>query len=291
MSPAAAAANPSGGPEVSPAPDTPAASAAGAGVLMSIGEVLAQLRDDFPDVTISKLRFLEAEGLVDPQRTAAGYRKYSRADVARLRFVLAAQRDRFLPLRVIRDHLAAYDRGEPGAIGQAAPLTDPAWGPRPSAGADDGVRGGLGRGVGAASADGRGVGGHAPLAGHGGEPRLSRGELLERSGLNDATLVELEATGLLRSRTPGWYDADALVIAMVAAQLAGYGLAPRHLRAYRAAADREVGLFTQLIAPLRHSSTPAAHARAAEALRELTALSEQLHAALVRIGLRETLGQ
>src|SRR5215831_17184409 len=115
---AASAASPSGGPAVPPSHDTPATNTAGAGLLMSIGEVLAQLRDDFPDVTISKLRFLEAEGLVEPQRTAAGYRKYSRSDVARLRFVLAAQRDRFLPLRVIRDHLAAYDRGEPGAIGQ-----------------------------------------------------------------------------------------------------------------------------------------------------------------------------
>ena len=80
--------------------------------MISIGEVLAQLREDFPDVTISKLRFLEAEGLVEPQRTPAGYRKYSDADVQRLRYVLAAQRDRFLPLRVIRDQLAAIDRGE-----------------------------------------------------------------------------------------------------------------------------------------------------------------------------------
>ena len=73
---------------------------------MSIGEVLAQLRVEFPDTTISKLRFLEAEGLVEPQRTPAGYRKYSWDDVARLRFVLTAQRDQYLPLRVIREQLA-----------------------------------------------------------------------------------------------------------------------------------------------------------------------------------------
>src|SRR5215475_3614629 len=107
MSSAASAANPSGGPQVPPSPDTPAASAAGGGVLMSIGEVLAQLRDDFPDITISKLRFLEAEGLVEPRRTPAGYRKYAPEDVARLRYVLAAQRDRYLPLRVIREQLEA----------------------------------------------------------------------------------------------------------------------------------------------------------------------------------------
>src|SRR5262249_18526155 len=113
MSSAASAANPSGGPEVPPSPAPPTANTAGGDVLMSIGEVLAQLRDDFPDVTISKLRFLEAEGLVEPQRTAAGYRKYSRADVSRLRLVLAAQRDHYLPLRVIREQLAALDQNAP----------------------------------------------------------------------------------------------------------------------------------------------------------------------------------
>ncbi len=91
-----------------PAASTPPG-AARSQPLMSIGEVLAQLRVDFPDTTISKLRFLEAEGLVEPQRTAAGYRKYSWDDVARLRFVLTAQRDRYLPLRVIREQLAEWD--------------------------------------------------------------------------------------------------------------------------------------------------------------------------------------
>src|SRR5947209_20501431 len=94
---------------------------------MSIGEVLAHLRGEFPDITISKLRFLEAEGLVEPQRTASGYRKYGPADVSRLRFVLAAQRDRYLPLRVIRDHLAALDPGEahPPALLPADPSAVP----------------------------------------------------------------------------------------------------------------------------------------------------------------------
>ena len=120
--------------------------------------------------------------------------------------------------------------------------------------------------------------------------RFSRVEVLQRSGLTDDMLSELEATGLLGARTPGWYDGDALVIAEVAGALAVYGLAPRHLRAYRAGADREVGMFAQLLAPLQRSSTPAARARAAEVVQELTTLSQQLHAALVRIGLRDTLG-
>jgi DNA-binding transcriptional MerR regulator len=231
---------------------------------MSIGEVLAHLRGEFPDITISKLRFLEAEGLVEPQRTSAGYRKYSSADVSRLRFVLCAQRDQYLPLRVIREQLDALDRGE-----AAAAVARSALGPasrRPAlVPVDD----------------------SAPEPA---QPRLSRAELLDRSGLTEPVLAELEQHGLVRT-SGGRYDADALAVAQVAAQLARYGLEPRHLRAYRAAADREVGLFTQLVAPLARQSTPAARARAAETVRELAALSQLLHAALVRMGLRETLGQ
>lgn len=272
---AAAAAGPS--PDGAPPPGQTGPS------LLSIGEVLAELRIDFPDVTISKLRFLEAEGLVEPQRTAAGYRKYTGADVTRLRFVLAAQRDRFLPLRVIRDQLAALDRGEPPALLTAVDPVDPGGAssrrPVPAAGDEWAAR--------------RAPTGWAePWDGEdAGDVRLSRAQLLRRSGLADDALQALEDTGLLSCRSPGWYDGDALAIARVAAQLAEYGLGPRHLRAFRAAADREVGLFNQLVAPMARSSTPAGRARAADALRDLTALSQQLHAALVRVGLRETLGQ
>jgi DNA-binding transcriptional MerR regulator len=216
---------------------------------MSIGEVLSRLRPEFPDVTISKLRFLEAEGLVEPQRTPAGYRKYSAADLSRLRFVLAAQRDHYLPLRVIREQLAgpAPDRGA------LLPVDDPGV-PEPA------------------------------------DLWLSRADLLARSGIAEQMLAELERHGLVGNRA-GRYDADALTIVQVAAQLAGYGVEPRHLRAYRTSADREVGLFAQLVAPVARQNTPAASARAAELARELTALSEQLHAALVRVGLRDTLGR
>lgn len=277
MTAAAAAATPSG------VPGSTGGWSAGSASLMSIGEVLALLREDFPDVTISKLRFLEAEGLVEPQRTAAGYRKYSRADVSRLRFVLAAQRDRFLPLRVIREHLAALDDGGQPAAGGHPALTAAS---RPtltpvehSGGVDDG------------DPQRRFSDGDSLRHDHGGQIRLRREELIQRAGLTDEALRDLEDNGLVGVRSPGWYDGDALVIATVAAALAEYGLGPRHLRAYRSAADREVGLFAQSVAPLARSSTPAARVRAAEALRELTSLSAQLHAALVRIGLRETLGQ
>ncbi|PWU49473.1 MerR family transcriptional regulator [Micromonospora globispora] len=247
-----------------PAASTPPGGA-GSGALMSIGEVLAQLRVEFPDTTISKLRFLEAEGLVEPQRTAAGYRKYSWDDVARLRFVLTAQRDQYLPLRVIRDQLAEWEASG-SAPGRQRP-TLVAVGP-----------GGEVPGRDAESAESS-------------EVRLGRADLIARSGIAESTLAELERLGVLVSDPPGWYDADALIIARAVAGLAAYGLEPRHLRGYRTAADREVGLFAQLVAPLARQSDPAARARAAETARELVALSQQLHAALVRVGLRSTLGR
>jgi DNA-binding transcriptional MerR regulator len=250
------------------------AAAARGPVLMSIGEVLAHLRGEFPDITISKLRFLEAEGLVEPRRTAAGYRKYSPADISRLRFVLAAQRDHYLPLRVIREQLAAFD--------QNAPLPGAAFGAH---GRADGAEV-----VGLAQRRPALVPVDPGVPAEPAELRLSRDDLLDRSGLAEPLLAELEEHGLVRARH-GWYDADALAIARTAAQLAGYGLEPRHLRAYRAAADREVGLFAQLVAPVARQNTPAARTRAAETVRELAALSQQLHAALVRTGLRDTLGQ
>lgn len=246
-----------------------AAAPGSAQALMSIGEVLAHLRTDYPDVTISKLRFLEAEGLVEPQRTASGYRKYTWSDVARLRFVLAAQRDHYLPLRVIREQLAALDRGEPADVAVRAGLSL-AW---PA---------GLGRPALREVGSGTEEPPQVPA-------RLSRSELLVHSGLTEPALTSLEQYGLIGTRT-GWYDADALTVARVAAQLAGYGLEPRHLRAYRAAADREVGIFAQLVAPLARQSTPAARSRAAETVRELAALTQQLQAALVHEALRETLG-
>lgn len=225
--------------------------------LMSIGEVLAHLRAEFPDTTISKLRFLEAEGLVDPQRTASGYRKYSWDDVHRLRFVLTAQRDQYLPLRVIREQL---DR-----------MAEPPPAPRPALVA-----------VGDQNA------GPAP---DGADTRMHRDDLLARTSVTDELLTELEKAGLVQARPPGWYDGDAVVIVEAVAGLTRYGLELRHLRAFRAGADREVGLFTQMLAPLVRQHDPAARARAAETARELQALSQKLHAALVRAGLRTTLGR
>ncbi len=230
---------------------------------MSIGEVLEYLRHDFPDVSISKLRFLEAEGLVDPARTPAGYRKYSPVDVSRLRFVLAAQRDQYLPLRVIREQLAELDRA--AAHSTPAQAGGPGWRPALYA-----------------------VGSPAEP-----EPAvhwLSRAELLERTGLTEQTLASLEEYGLLAGHA-GAYDTDALAIATAAAALCRYGLQPRHLRGFRTAADREVGLFAQLVTPLARNTSAAGRGRAADTVRELVALSQHLHGALVRAGLRDLLDQ
>jgi DNA-binding transcriptional MerR regulator len=216
---------------------------------MSIGEVLAHLRADFPDVTISKLRFLEAEGLVEPRRTPAGYRKYAWVDVTRLRYVLTAQRDHYLPLRVIREHLSTLDSSTLPVSLTSSTSEEPA------------------------------------------ELRLTREELMSRAGLDDALLRALEQHGLISVRNGGGYDADALEVASAAARLNEYGFEPRHLRAYRAAADREIGLFTQLVAPMMRQQSPAGRAKAADAVGELAALTQRVHAALVRAGLRETLGR
>ncbi len=230
---------------------------------MSIGEVLGQLRPEFPDVTISKIRFLEDEGLVKPERTSSGYRKFSREDVGRLRYVLTAQRDRYLPLRVIKEHLDAIDRGlEPPALGGSGPRV-----PRALVAAE-----------GLPTADSFRV--------DASEVRLSRAELLQAAGLTEEQISQLEQYGLLGPRPGGsHYDGDALVIAKTVAEMGRFGIEARHLRPFKAAADREVGLLEQVVTPLVRQRNPEARARAEDVVRELAALSVKLHSTLVKQGL------
>jgi DNA-binding transcriptional MerR regulator len=230
---------------------------------ISIGEVLDQLRPDFPGLNISKIRYLESEGLVEPERTPSGYRKFSAQDVERLRYVLVAQREHYLPLKVIREHLDAMDRGlEPPAL--------PTTGPQ----------------VPRVVLSGDGMPSPEAFATGGAELRLSKRELIETAEIDEALLEQLVAFGMVRMR-PGskHFDGDALVIAKAAGELAAYGLEPRHLRAFKTAADREVGLVQQAVAPLRGQRDPGAQARQEEAVRQLAALSVRLHAALVKTGL------
>jgi DNA-binding transcriptional MerR regulator len=219
---------------------------------MSIGEVLAALRPDFPDVTISKIRFLEEQGLIEPDRTPSGYRKFAHGDVERLRFVLSVQRDHYLPLRVIRDHLDALDAG---------------LDPPPLPGAP-----------------------RVPRLVPDAPPELptsyGRRELVEAAGAEEALLAELEAYGLTAERPGGGYDAEALAVLRAAAGLARFGIEPRHLRSFRTAADREAGLVEQVVAPLRRQRGPEAAGRADETAREVAALCVRLHAALVSSALQ-----
>jgi DNA-binding transcriptional MerR regulator len=225
---------------------------------LSIGEVLGKLRGDFPDVTISKIRFLESEGLIEPQRTPSGYRKFTTVDLERLRYVLLAQRDQYLPLKIIKENLDALDRGlQPAASAGSAPT------PR------------------LATVDGS----LAPSAFlEQSEMRLSRDELLSNSGLSEDQLVELESYGLIEIKGRH-YDGDALTVAKVVAEIAAFGIEGRHLRAFKTAADREVGLVEQVITPLLRQKNPESKARAQEVSREIASLSVRLHSALVRSGL------
>jgi DNA-binding transcriptional MerR regulator len=227
---------------------------------LSIGEVLTKLRGDFPDITISKIRFLESEGLIEPQRTPSGYRKFTSNDLDRLRYVLLAQRDQYLPLKVIKDNLDALDRGlVPTPQGTAVP--------RPT--------------LGLATVDGE----IAPSTfGEQSEMRLSREELINASGLADAQLVELESFGLITLRGRH-YDGDALSVAKAVAEMAAFGIEARHLRSFKTAADREIGLIEQVITPFTRQKSTEAKARAEEVQREIAALSVRLHASLVRSGL------
>lgn len=233
---------------------------------MSIGEVLGQLRAEFPDVTISKIRFLETEGLVSPQRTSSGYRKFSRDDVGRLRYVLGAQRDNYLPLRVIKDHLEAIDRGlAPPASARAEPAV-----PQLSMEED-------------------GLPGPDDFLPEPSELRLSRQELIDAAGVEPELLNQIEGFGLVTAGPSGHYDGDALVIVKTIGQMSGFGLEPRHLRSFRASAEREIGLVEQVVSPLVGQRSPEARGRAHEVARELASLSVRLHTTLVRSGLRPQL--
>lgn len=236
---------------------------------LSIGAVLAQLRPEFPDVTISKIRFLESEGLVCPGRTSSGYRQFAPADVERLKFVLAAQRDRYLPLKVIKEQLDAADEGRwPGAPRLVSTLAAPEGtgrAPRASAVLDE-------------------------LRSAGPDIRMTKEEFLREVGIDNATLAELEQYGLVKPGAAGFYNPDAVLVARTVKTMTEFGIEPRHLRAFRASADREVGLLEQIVTPLQRQHDPDARARAEEVVRELAALSVTLHTLLVKAGLRAVTG-
>jgi DNA-binding transcriptional MerR regulator len=207
---------------------------------LGIGEVLAQLQAEFPDVSVSKIRFLENAGLIQPARSPSKYRKFSPADVERLRYILTAQRDQYLPLRVIKDQLDAggQDHSERPAGRYPAP---------------------------------------APL---------TRRELFEATGLDEARLAELEDFGLVR-RSGGRYGPEALAAARAIVALDGYGVQARHLRVLRASAERETALIEQVVAPILRQRSDGARDRATRSAREIAAVTLQLHAALIEAALAD----
>lgn len=233
---------------------------------MSIGAVLDLLRPDFPDVTISKIRFLEAEGLVTPQRAASGYRRFSAYDCARLRYVLIAQRDHYLPLKVIKARLEAQPDGELPASGSAYPVPRLVSVATAPPGADS-----------SAAAV-------APT-----QLRLSREDLLERSGVPDALLTALLKAGVVTTGPGGLFDEHAVVILQCAQALAEYGVEPRHLRAFRSAADRQSDLIAQIAGPVIKAGKAGARDRADDLAREVAALAITLHTSLVKSAVRDVL--
>jgi DNA-binding transcriptional MerR regulator len=242
------------------APDTPALAG------MSIGAVLDLLRGDFPDVTISKIRFLEAEGLVTPERTASGYRRFTAYDCARLRFVLTAKRDQYLPLKVIKAQLDAQGDGE-------LPQTGSAYGVPRLVPVDETF-----------DDDAAGLSGVAPT-----QVRLRREDLLTRSGIDELLLNELIRAGVIKPGTAGFFDEHSVVIAQCARALTEYGVEPRHLRAFRSAADRQSDLIAQIAGPVVKAGKAGARDRADDLAREVAALAITLHTSLIKAAVRDVL--
>ena len=204
---------------------------------VSIGQVLDELSAEFPDVSPSKIRFLEAEGLIRPLRSNSGYRRFSAADITRLRFILTAQRDEYLPLRVIKERLDALD-GDHGGDGAGAAVP--------------------------------------PLA-------MTRSELLAAAGAAEELLAELEDYGLIRRARS--YGAQPLSVLRSAVHLGAHGIQPRHLRAIKAAAERETALVEQAVAPLARQK--GSREPALQAAHDIAGHIARLHATLVEDGLAE----
>ena len=245
----------------------------------SIGQVMAILRTEFPEISISKIRFLEAEGLLSPLRAPSGYRRYTEGDLERLRYVLSVQREHYLPLKVIREHLEQIDRGQTPQTQTPQTQTPQTQTPQTLSGLSGAPSNGL------SGAGPNVLQGPHPTAATAKQPvRLTRQELLDASGLTESALSELERTQIVATRRgTAHYGRDALTLAIAARRLAEYGIDGRHLRAFKLAAEREVGLVEQAIAP---------YARRAGSNRDVpgdvTQLVISFHAALVRTAMERS---
>jgi DNA-binding transcriptional MerR regulator len=253
---------------------------------LSIGEVLAQLANDFPDITISKIRFLESQGLIDPERTPSGYRKFYASDVERLRWILVQQKEHYLPLKVIKERLEReLDSGapEPGRTtgngnGRPTTLLPPLVTTDDDDDADD-------------AEDDDGARDDDDFE-SGSSNALTRAELAEAAGLDSAQLADLEAFGLLTPIQSGdrvLFDDDALAVARAAAGFHRHGIEARHLRMYRMFADRESTLFEQALLSSLRRRTPGARDQAQADMASLIGLAQVLRTSLLRQALRDSL--
>jgi DNA-binding transcriptional MerR regulator len=264
---------------------------------LSIGEVLSLLQDEFPDVTISKIRFLESQGLLDPERTPSGYRKFYEGDVDRLRWILQQQREHFLPLKVIKGRLAG-DETEGAAVGTnggggTSHEVEVAAAGSPERPSKTGSR--SRRPAGAASGETARLfdAGPDPLDSGPSSANLTIEELAAASGLPPERLAELERYGMIAGRPVAgtvYYDEEALVVASAAASFARFGVEARHLKTYKNFAEREAGLFEQIVLPLVKQRNPESRRQAVETLSELSRLGQSLRASMLRQALRDHTG-
>ena len=228
----------------------------------SIGEVLVSVKTEFPDITISKIRFLEAEGLIEPERTPSGYRKFYADDVDKLRSILKMQRDEYLPLKVIKERLLKHDADE--SVGE---LPD-------------------------ADFDGNGAKASEEIAEAPTGLQMSIEEMSAATGVDRERIRELESFGIVCSHGPDaakYYDGDDYIILSIVRDFLAHGIEPRHLTMYKHFADRESDFFEALVAPTLRQRNPDARRAASKTLAELSVTSRKFKQALLRTNLKENL--
>ena len=225
----------------------------------SIGEVLVAIKTEFPDITISKIRFLEAEGLIDPERTPSGYRKFYDEDVDRLRMILRLQRDEYLPLKVIKDRLFETDAldGQGGGGGPIEPVA-----PEP----DEELA-------------------EAPTG-----LQMSIEEMSAATGIDRERIRELESFGLVKEHGPDgarYFDGDDYIVLSIVKDFFRYGVEPRHLTMYKHFEEREAAFFETIVAPMMRQRNPDARKAASQSLAELSKISRKFKQALLRTNIRD----
>jgi len=229
----------------------------------SIGEVLVAVKTEFPDITISKIRFLESEGLITPERTPSGYRKFYVDDVDRLKSILRMQRDEYLPLKVIKERLVQSDAG---AEGDGADLES--------------------------QADGEGATVSEELAEAPTGLQMSLEEMSAATGVDRERIKELESFGIVCTHGPEggrYYDGEDYIVLSIVKDFLRHGIEPRHLTMYKHFADRESSFFEALVAPTLRQRNPDARRAATQTLTDLSVTSRKFKQALLRNALREHL--